>query len=313
MRSATALVCLAALCVLVAAENTITYSDINVVPGVGVYPEGCVVEIPDGARVFQHDRSFTVQFEDGTEIEYEEDLRCRPDTLPARIQAMLEAEGFPVQQSRVEHGWQAWTTYYYKDGIDSFPGYFTVPDIPEETTFNQILYIFTGLQNINWIPEPNGPAPWGKFDIIQPVLELFGNEGWALQSWYVPLPGMAKTSRKMNVNAGDNIFGNMTLTGPSTWTIVSQSTETGESVTLDVTNEDVLASQPWAYTTLEVYNLDGCSQYPDNDILFTDMDMYNQGNALQVNWVAHTGQELVCGEQAIVNSPSNVTITFGTS
>lgn len=283
------------LVAVVLAENTITYSDVTHVPGVGVYPEGCVVEIPDGAQVFQHDRSFTVIFADGEEIEYEEDIRCRPESLPERILAILQAEGLPVPDERLAHGWQAWTTYYHQSGINSFPGYFTVPDIPEETTFNQILYIFTGLQNINWVPEPYGPEPWGKFDIIQPVLELFGKEGWQLQSWYVPLPGMAKTSRTMNVNPGDNIFGNMTLTGPSSWTIISQSTETGEAVTLDVTNEDVLVSQPWAYTTLEVYNVDGCSQYPDNDILFTDMDMYDDsGNALKVNWVAHTGQVQVC-------------------
>lgn len=56
------------------------------------------------------------------------------------------------------------------------------------------------------VPEPYGPEPWAKFDIIQPVLELFGNEGWQLQSWYVPLPGMAKTSRKMVLSLAQLLF-----------------------------------------------------------------------------------------------------------
>jgi len=69
----------------------------------------------------------------------------------------------------VGHGWQAYTTYHYPKGIGQFLGSFNVPSNPPQEP--GIIYIFTGLQNINWIPEPNNPPPAGAFDIIQPVLE----------------------------------------------------------------------------------------------------------------------------------------------
>lgn len=47
-----------------------------------------------------------------------------------------------------------------------------------------ILYIFTGLQNIDWIPKVD-PEPSAAFDIIQPVLQYPGDGGdyWSVKSW----------------------------------------------------------------------------------------------------------------------------------
>jgi hypothetical protein len=70
-------------------------------------------------------------------------------------------------------GWLAYTTYEAPTDIDSFLGYFSVPDEPQNDP--EVLYLFTGLQNVNWIPLVD-PEP-SVFDIIQPVLQYPGDDG----------------------------------------------------------------------------------------------------------------------------------------
>ena len=60
-------------------------------------------------------------------------------------------------------------------------------DAPEAEP--QILYLFPGLQNIDWIPKVD-PEPTTPFDIIQPVLQypfLSGEDdngrNWGVRSW----------------------------------------------------------------------------------------------------------------------------------
>ena len=60
----------------------------------------------------------------------------------------------PCQYKRSERlekydGWLAYTTYQYPDGVEKFLGYFSVPEAPQRTP--QVLYIFTGLQNVDWV------------------------------------------------------------------------------------------------------------------------------------------------------------------
>ena len=60
-------------------------------------------------------------------------------------------------------------------------------DVPKSEP--QILYLFPGLQNIDWIPKVD-PMPSQAFDIIQPVLQYpyFSSDSngkeWGLRSWY---------------------------------------------------------------------------------------------------------------------------------
>lgn len=52
--------------------------------------------------------------------------------------------------------------------IETDVGNFSVPDNPKNDP--DVLYIFTGLQNVDWIPKVD-PIP-NVFDIIQPVLQV---------------------------------------------------------------------------------------------------------------------------------------------
>ena len=70
-------------------------------------------------------------------------------------------------------GWLQYTVSNTTDmakGYDGFYGEMSVPDLPKSRP--QILYLFPGLQNIDWIPKVD-PEPTAKnpFDIIQPVLQ----------------------------------------------------------------------------------------------------------------------------------------------
>jgi hypothetical protein len=64
-------------------------------------------------------------------------------------------------------GWEAYTAWHYPSGITLFNGNFSVPDTPASQP--DVLYLFTGLQNVDWIPVRDPEVP--GFDIIQPVLQ----------------------------------------------------------------------------------------------------------------------------------------------
>ena len=63
------------------------------------------------------------------------------------------------------NGWLQYTAYEDAKGFDAFLGYFSVPDVPKKVP--QVLYLFTGLQNINWIPKVD-PMPSAAFDMSGP-------------------------------------------------------------------------------------------------------------------------------------------------
>ena len=94
--------------------------------------------------------------------------------------------------------------------FDAFTNYMSVPEVPKARP--QVLYLFPGLQNIDWIPKVD-PEP-KFFDIIQPVLQYPGGfltSGWTLKSWYVTVNAGALFSTAINnIKPGDSIFCNMT-------------------------------------------------------------------------------------------------------
>lgn len=87
-------------------------------------------------------------------------------------------------------------------------GNFSVPNIPANVP--EELFIFTGLQNVDWIPKVD-PAP-KVFDIIQPVLQYPADsgQGYSLKSWYVTLDSGVIETPEVLCNPGDVIYGNMT-------------------------------------------------------------------------------------------------------
>lgn len=169
-----------------------------------------------------------------------------------------------------------------------------------------------GLQNINWIPKVD-PEPTTDFDIIQPVLQYPGDFGayWSVKSWYVTLNDGALASAEVEVSAGDNIFGNMTRTGPSSWDIISVSSSTLKSTTQTAKNSR-LVDQPWAYNTLECYGCSGCSTFPTKPSVFTKLELTSGGSSVKPNWAItpRTPADPQCHEKASVATNGDVTISF---
>lgn len=145
--------------------------------------------------------------------------------------------------------------------------------------------------------------------IIQPVLEYQAG-GYSVASWYVTLDNSYIESTPISVQSGQHIFGNMTQTGPQTWLILSQVVETGKVTSCTVTRPR-LASQPWAYVTLEVYSASTCSQLPTESQTFTDMVLLDSsGSVITPEWKALQGPDKLCNANCQIVSPSDVTIVY---
>jgi len=216
-------------------------------------------------------------------------------------------------------GWQVWTTFQHPSNatFETFLGNFTVPKTPASwpASDEAILYMFTGLQSDNWVPIAKEPNPPASFDIIQPVLQYGGDsEGgggkyWALASWYVTVDaGAVYTPLISPLNPGDVIFGNMTKTGPQSWYIAG--VVNGKTAALTATHPR-LASQPWAYCTLETYEIADCSWFPPPgaSIQFSAMSLTDASGPISPSWESNANTAH-CTAAVKVQSPSALAITF---
>jgi len=230
-------------------------------------------------------------------------LRSSKPRMPER-----ELLQFPTDYD----GWLAYTAFNYAAGFDSFLGNFNVPTAPSDTP--DVLYLFTGLQNIDWIPI-HDPEPTGPFDIIQPVLQYPGDNGnyWSVKSWYVTLDVGYLVSQEIQVNPGDSIFGNMTRVDPAGWYIGSTA-PSGQTTSIVAEATDRLTVQPWAYNTLECYGCTGCGSYPvQSPEQFTNLQLFQGSQKVTPSWLVtpKAPQQLFCKEQAVVVDDATVTINFG--
>lgn len=137
-------------------------------------------------------------------------------------------------------------------GFDAFTGLFSTPSLPSSQP--DVLYLFPGLQNIDWIPIVD-PLPTGDFDIIQPVIQFPGDQGnyWSVKSWWVTLDVGAMASNEVQLLPGDKVFGNMTKTGTDAWFINSVNTRTSQATSIIASGiGSRLKSQPWAYGAFQL-------------------------------------------------------------
>jgi len=272
----------------------------------------CMHQVPRHSHIVETTDQTRVIFPDGTEIVLP---KCsKPNLRPGSLSKKRVGDS-------PDDGWQVWTAFNNINNVtfDSFVGYFNVPTTPSNWD-GGILYMFTGLQNDNWVPIPGEwPTPPG-FDIIQPVLQYGGDsedgggDYWELASWYVTLDSGALWSEPEQVNPGDVIFGNMSRVGPTSWYIGGHVKSTGVDSSFTVSHAR-LNTQPWAYCTLEVYQIDDCaSDFPpaDSTMKFTQLALYDRGGKHKVapTWQALNNGADHCGATITVNSASAVTITF---
>lgn len=235
------------------------------------------------------------------------DTSARPMLLTKEAAAAAPASSDPFPPDY--DGWLAYTVYNISHSFDTFNGNFTVPDQPQNDP--DILYLFTGLQNVDWIPKVDPEVP--GFDIIQPVLQYPADEGygWSVKSWYVTVDAGYLVSDEIQVNAGDYIYGVMQRTGVDSWYIGSTVGSTGQTTSITAT-ETRLTSQPWAYNTLECYGCQDCTTFPKTPIHFVAIDLQSQGKSISADWKVtpkHPEQNF-CKEKATVLSSVAVDISF---
>lgn len=217
------------------------------------------------------------------------------------------------KQQGTTDGWQVWTAFNNANNVsfDSFLGNFNVPEAPSDFS-GEILYLFTGLQNDNWLPIPNEWTAPSSFDIIQPVLQYTSYGNWQLASWYVTISENVFTSAYVDVNPGDNIFGNMSRVNETAWFIGSYDVTTNNSTSF-IIDDARLSTQAWAYCTLEVYGITDCStDFPpaQSPVKFTNLELYDVKGQVTPVWDPLNDGVNGCQANVAVISPTSVTITF---
>jgi hypothetical protein len=272
---------------------------------IGYVLKECVHDVPNGAKVVVKSESFQVTNWNGETVEF---AKCvgKHSKLPIILQ-QSSGDKFPSDYN----GWLAYAAFNSSRGFSAFLGNFSVPDRPEEVP--DVLYLFTGLQNKDWVPLVDPEKDGAGFDIIQPVLQYpCGQLEWCVRSWYVTLDGGVMVSDPLIAQPGDTIYGNMTKIGKDEWFVGSTVLSSHKTTFIRVSHER-LSEQLWAYTTLEGYGVKGCTYYPDNTCGFTDLKLYSpDGYVEKPLWHVNPkpNPELECHERVRVNSPSSITISF---
>lgn len=273
----------------------------------GRHHSDCVHHVPDGATVDNEDDHIVVSHPSFR----------RPKRIPrcglAWPKPGVEAGGFDDDDADGD-GWQAYVEQKVHGEISGMYGKWTVPPEPQQEA--QTLFTFTGLQNINWVP-PN-PQPSAPFDIIQPVLQYGSSsagafDAWSIASWYVTLGSDVVYSTLKKIKAGGQIYGNMTRLGPDSWYIDTVDLKSGTHSNMTITRS-ILKSQPWAYVTLEVYDVSDCEQFPPagTKMPYTELELVVGDKLQPFKWqVGTAGQKPpTCGASIDILSPSEVTITW---
>jgi len=276
----------------------------------GLAHESCIHRVPSGTEAKKINGEMHIVTPGG---DVQKLPRCQYS-----IQNTYKKGHNSTKVSGFEDGWQVWTTFQSpsSSGFSGFLGLFTIPDAPQIGDNGQVLFMFTGLQNENWIPGPNAPPAPQDFEIIQPVLQWGESAGgggnyWTLASWYVTVYNGFLISDLIPVNSGDTIFGNMTLISDSKWYISGRAMGAQKDTTL-IAQKSNLKINPWAYCTLEVYDSSGsCGEYPDNPQVYSNLQLY-QGKWQRIlpKWTANATPAPICGQAVTIEDPTHVTIHF---
>ena len=140
--------------------------------------------------------------------------------------------------------------------------------------------------------------------------------GWSGKSWYVTLStGTVASSEIMFATNNSIVFGNMTRVGTQSYFIDTVNPATRQSTHVTVKHAR-LATQAWAFTTIECYGCtdsfggSGCSYLPTQPIHFTKMSLVAHGRAVTPKWQALVSPNPICNTAATILAPNTVDYTF---
>eukprot|EP00658_Telonema_sp_P-2_P065773 TRINITY_DN54951_c0_g1_i1.p1 TRINITY_DN54951_c0_g1~~TRINITY_DN54951_c0_g1_i1.p1 ORF type:complete len:319 (+),score=98.32 TRINITY_DN54951_c0_g1_i1:54-1010(+) len=280
---------------------------------VGFMLSHCVHQVPE--------RSSSLRMPDGSHHVTPPD-GLEPFTLPPCNTSLFGAE-LPMLLPADYDGWLAYTALNTSrvglvsgSGFDRFTNTMSVPDLPESRP--DILYLFPGLQNQDWIPKHDPESQGAGFDIIQPVLQYPGgflSQGWSLKSWYVTLDAGALHTTGINgIQPGDAVLCNMSKAGEDSWSISGSLKSDPKKVTTQTAQKSRLSVQPWAYNTVECYGCNGCSTYPKNPVVFTENALWQDGVVVESGdkWVVDPkpAAKLECKEAVTVHPNGDTVMSF---
>eukprot|EP01084_Bolivina_argentea_P283665 485898_1 len=299
---------------LICLSLTFAYDEYNfVMTPFGGWLKECVHTVKAGSHIVNYDDHFMV-------INDEKQYKIQRCKTPNPYWTSKK-DTINSTQATFGEGWQAYIKQNSESNdISSFLGNWTVPPLPTKPSEIEVLYTFTGLQNIDWVP-PEIPPLNRSFDIIQPVLgygarsATGGGSFWSIASWYVTLGIDVIQSEIIKVEPGDIIFGNMTkINNNGTWYIDSVNMNNGQHTDFTV-SRSILVSQPWIYVTLEVYDIWSCSEYPlKSTIPYTNLYATNGNKPFVFNWKIESNPITppICNESMTVdnNDGTDVTIYF---
>jgi hypothetical protein len=247
-------------------------------------PSKCVHALEEHDVVETVGREFHIIKQNGSRMVFEE---CSSSGI-----------GVGVDGVGAPSGWVAYAQYNAASGVTMFNGQWQVPQKPSNTNDQQTLFLFTGLQNA--VFEEQSPT------IIQPVLQwgpsdAGGGQYWSIASWFVG-NGNAAFSQLKIVYPGDIIYGSMSINSNGRWVILTQDKTIGQSTSLTTTTS---INEPYAFVTLEVYNVNGCTDYPQSaSVPFNGLQL-----SVTPSWMPQNPYQF-CNENIAVNSPSSIVITF---
>jgi hypothetical protein len=197
-------------------------------------------------------------------------------------------------------GWIAYA--YWNNGtgtpVSSLRTTWQVPPAPA-TEAKQTVFLFNGIQNYG-----------ANYGILQPVLQwgpsaAGGGSYWSVASWYVTSSGQAFHTPLVRVNPGDTLVGVLTLTNQSGTSFNYDCAFQGIAGTaLPLQN---IAELVWCTETLEAYQINQCSDYPDTAMTALRAISIQTGNSLPPLTWTPVNRVTDCGQKAVVvsNSPSH--------
>jgi hypothetical protein len=214
--------------------------------------------------------------------------------------AMVAIPKVTVRPAAIPALGSGWIAYaYWNNGtgtpLSTFRTTWRVPP-PPATQSNQTIFLFNGIQNYG-----------ANYGILQPVLQwgssdIGGGAHWSVASWYVTSSGQAFHTPLAQVNPGDTLVGEMTLTGRLGNAFNYNCQFQGVAgTTLPVQN---IAELLWCNETLEAYDIDQCSDYPATARTeFTAINIQTGSVTPPLNWTP-VNRATDCGQQAVVVSNS---------
>lgn len=177
-----------------------------------------------------------------------------------------------------------------------------------------------------WLVGQNPPdsfaffSPWFGVDttdnlnLLQPVNPWFGSSWSIYTEYYQWSPSNNMDSDQYSVNAGDQLWGQITFNGEDaqTYTLTQTDVTSGQSSSMTVPVQTDANGNYKNYTVQYIVyeKVAQCYQYgPDQKVDFTDIKVYCNGQLVEPQWT--TGiVENVCDFKANVISPSHVQITW---